>query len=182
MTVRPAGGSSGGIDLASAEATQGVTLFTGDDMRRIVSRTRVGVDLVTALRRPASPEDILLFDNDSLHIPLHRTTVEITGAVNVPSIIAADRMRSINFYVRAAGGASVAGNARRAYVIQPNGKIEAKRRLLGVVPINPRPMPGATVVVPVQSSNDVQVQRLAATIQIVVQTLGSLATVWAILR
>lgn len=158
------------------------TLFTLDSVAAPVSRTRVGVDLETALRRPGSTDDILLFDNDSLHLPLRRTTVEIKGAVNVPSIIAVDRTRGINFYVRAAGGASIAGNARRAYVIQPNGKIEARRRILGVIPINPTPRPGATVVVPIRSENDAEFQRVASTIQIIAQTLGSLATVWAILR
>jgi protein involved in polysaccharide export with SLBB domain len=178
----PSGALLGAMDRRTGLATTRDTLFDLDTLVRAVSHTRVGVDLATALRRPGSTDNILLFDNDSLHLPMQRTTVEIKGAVNVPSIIAVDRARGINFYVRAAGGASIAGNARRAYVIQPNGKIEARRRILGVIPINPTPRAGATVVVPVRSENDAEFQRITSTIQIVAQTLGSLATVWAILR
>ena len=72
--------------------------------------------------------------------------------------------------------------AKRAYVIQPNGKIQARRQILWVVTLNPTPRPGATVVVPVKGADDGDLQRLAATIQIVAQTVASLATVWALLR
>jgi protein involved in polysaccharide export with SLBB domain len=147
-----------------------------------VMRSRVGVDLRAALARPKSDDDLLLFDNDSLHLPMQRTTVEISGAVNAPSIIAASSGRSINYYVRAAGGASLTGDAKRAYVIQPNGKIQARRQILWVVTLNPTPRPGATVVVPVKGADDGDLQRLTATIQIVAQTVASLATVWALLR
>ena len=147
-----------------------------------VVRSRVGVDLRAALARPSSDDNLLLFDDDSLHIPMQRTTVEISGAVNAPSIIAAASGRSLNYYVRAAGGASLTGDAKRAYVIQPNGKIQARRTILWVVTLNPTPRPGATVVVPVKAADDGDLQRLAATIQIVAQTVASLATVWALLR
>lgn len=147
-----------------------------------VVRARVGVDLQAALARPSSDDNLLLFDDDSLHIPMQRTTVEISGAVNAPSIIAAASGRSLNYYVRAAGGASLTGDAKRAYVIQPNGKIQARRTILWVVTLNPTPRPGATVVVPVKAADDGDLQRLAATIQIVAQTVASLATVWALLR
>jgi protein involved in polysaccharide export with SLBB domain len=153
-----------------------------DTLDTSIIRSRVGVDLRAALDRPRSTDNLLLFDEDSLHIPLQRTTVEITGAVNSPSIIAASSGRSITYYVRAAGGASLRGDTKKAYVIQPNGKIEAGRTLLWVIALNPTPRPGATVVVPVKPDNEGDLQRLAATIQIVAQTVASLATVWALLR
>ena len=153
-----------------------------DTLDTSIIRSRVGVDLRAALDRPRSTDNLLLFDEDSLHIPLQRTTVEITGAVNSPSIIAASSWRSITYYVRAAGGASLRGDTKKAYVIQPNGKIEAGRTLLWVIALNPTPRPGATVVVPVKPDNEGDLQRLAATIQIVAQTVASLATVWALLR
>ena len=113
---------------------------------------------------------------------MQRTTIEISGAVNAPSIIAASSGRSVSYYVRAAGGASLRGDANRAYVIQPNGKIEARRKVLWVIALNPTPRPGATVVVPVKPDNEADLQRLASTIQIIAQTVASLATVWALLR
>ncbi|MEY4609132.1 MAG: hypothetical protein RL625_1349, partial [Gemmatimonadota bacterium] len=147
-----------------------------------VTRSRVGVDLRAALARPSADDNLLLFDNDSLHLPMQRTTIEISGAVNAPSIIAASSGRSLNYYVRAAGGPSLRGDANRAYVIQPNGKIEARRKVLWVIALNPTPRPGATVVVPVKPDNEADLQRFASTIQIIAQTVASLATVWALLR
>lgn len=172
----------GGTKGAGAESTSLRESTKGFDTTTVtVVRARVGVDLEAALARPRSGDNLLLLDNDSLHIPMQRTTVEISGAVNAPSIIASSG-RSIAYYVRAAGGPSLLGDAKRAYVIQPNGKIQARRTILWVVPLNPTPRPGATVVVPVKPADDGDLQRLASTIQIVAQTVASLATVWALLR
>ena len=175
--------AAGGEARGGAEATTQRESSKGFDSTDVsVERSRVGVNLPAALARPRSDDNLLLFDNDSLHIPMQRTTIEISGAVNAPSIIAAASGRSISFYVRAAGGASLIGDASRAYVIQPDGKIQARRTVLGIVPLYPTPRPGATVVVPVKPADDGDLQRLASTIQIVAQTVASLATVWALLR
>ncbi|MDQ8177768.1 MAG: SLBB domain-containing protein, partial [Gemmatimonadota bacterium] len=175
--------AAGGEARGGAEATTQRESAKGFDSTDVsVERSRVGVNLLAALARPQSDDNLLLFDNDSLHLPMQRTTIEISGAVNAPSIIAAASGRSISFYVRAAGGASLVGDASRAYVIQPDGKIQARRTVLGIVPLYPTPRPGATVVVPVKAADDGSLQRLTATIQIVAQTVASLATVWALLR
>ena len=171
--TKPSGARAGAL----RESTRGF-----DTTLVVVIRSRVGVDLDAALARQESQDNLLLFDNDSLHIPMVRTTVEISGAVNAPSIISASSGRGIDYYVRAAGGASLRGDTKRAYVIQPNGKIEARRKLLWVVSLNPTPRPGATVVVPVKPDNEADLQRFASTIQIIAQTVASLATVWALLR
>ncbi len=102
--------------------------------------------------------------------------VEIRGAVNAPSVITHDGAR-IGYYPRAAGGGSLAGDEGRAYVIQPNGKIESRQRFLWLVKIDSRPREGATVVVPAAEENSQSVPRVAATVQIIAQTLASLATV-----
>jgi len=175
--------AAGGEARGGAEATTQRESAKGFDSTDVsVERSRVGVNLLAALARPQSDDNLLLFDNDSLHLPMQRTTIDISGAVNAPSIIAAASGRSISFYVRAAGGASLVGDASRAYVIQPDGKIQARRTVLGIVPLYPTPRPGATVVVPVKAADDGSLQRLTATIQIVAQTVASLATVWALLR
>jgi len=145
-----------------------------------VERARVGLDLARALRDRASSDNLVLFDEDSLHVPVQRSTVEICGAVNAPTSITAQRRARLSFYVRAAGGASLVGDERKAYVIQPNGQIQARRRIL-LVPIEPTPRPGATVVVPARS-NDTRVNERIAIISVLAQTVASLATVYAILR
>jgi polysaccharide biosynthesis/export protein len=156
------------------------SLGTSREDRRI-ERARVGVDLARALRRPGSDEDLLLFDEDSLHVPFRRTTIEVIGAVNAPTTVAAESGRNVSDYVRSAGGAALHGDAGRAYVVQPNGKIETRRRVLGFFTLDPEPRPGATVVVPVKATEDRTSERIAL-VSIIAQTVASLATVYALLR
>jgi hypothetical protein len=56
--------------------------------------------------------------------------------------------KSIEYYIRAAGGPTVRADVKRAFVTQPNGKLEA-RQLRFLLPDGiPTPQPGSTVVVP----------------------------------
>lgn len=146
-----------------------------------VERARVGVDLPKALRRPGSTDDLILFDEDSLHVPVRLSTVKVEGAVNAPTTITAEPRASLNFYIRSAGGASLSGDERRAYVIQPNGKIETKRRVAFLIPITPTPRPGSTVVIPARSS-DSRAQERIAVAGLVTQMIASIATAYALLR
>ncbi len=146
-----------------------------------VVRTRVGVDLVKALSRAGSDDNFLLVDDDSLHIPFRRTTVEIQGAVNAPTAVALARGKSLSYYVRAAGGRSANGDGKKAYVVQPNGKIESRRRVLWLFVNEPEPLAGATVVVPTKPEEAVRTER-ATTVALIAQTLASLAAVAALLR
>jgi len=157
------------------------TLLFGVTQRDTVERARVGLDLARALRVRESSDNLVLFDEDSLHLPIQRTTVEIRGAVNAPTSITAQGGARLSFYVRAAGGAAMNGDEGRAYVIQPNGQIQARRRLLFVIPLDPHPRPGATVVVPVRST-DTRLNERVAVVSVIAQTVASLATVYAILR
>lgn len=145
------------------------------------TRTRVGVDLSRALSRARSEDNLILLDGDVLNIPTRRSTVEIQGAVNAPTAITISPGESFWYYVRAAGGATATGDEKRSYVIQPNGKIEARERILWLFVRDPTPRPGATVVVPVKPVTDNRTERLA-TIAIVAQTIASLAAVIAIVR
>ena len=144
-------------------------------------RTRVGVALERALRRRSSNDNLVLLDGDSLHLPFKITTVTIEGAVNAPRAITVNGNRSIRYYLNAAGGAAVLGDARRAYVIQPNGKVETRRRILWIFPNDPNPRVGATVVVPVKPVDLGRGDR-QATMAIVAQMLASLVAVVVLVR
>ncbi|MCE9602054.1 MAG: SLBB domain-containing protein [Gemmatimonadetes bacterium] len=144
-------------------------------------RSRVGLALGRAMRQRGSTDDLVLINGDSLDVPSRRSTVEIRGAVNAPTVITHEGKR-IGYYIRASGGGALNGSERRAYVIQPNGKIQARQRLFWLIPLDPKPREGATVVVPVEADNSQNVQRIALTVQIVAQTLASIATVLVLLR
>ncbi len=157
--------------------TLGDTLSLPSNFARLDSggtRIRVGVDVAQALRRRDRAENLYLHDGDSLFIPARRQTVSVRGEVNAPTQLVATG-QSLGSYLNAAGGATPRGQASRAYVIQPNGKIESRRRLFWVIVRDPTPRPGATVVVPAEGE-----QRPGSAVQtlaVITQTLTALATV-----
>jgi polysaccharide export outer membrane protein len=145
------------------------------------SRIRVGVDLRYALKKHGSNDDLVLESGDSLDVPSLRQTVEVRGEVNAPTALAHAQGQSLGFYVGAAGGPTAKGAARRAYVVQPNGKVESRRHFLYVFTIDPTPRPGATVVVPAEDPNRAR-GAAAAAAGLVAQLLVSLAAILAVTK
>lgn len=142
-------------------------------------RIRVGVDVADAFRHRGRNENLLLQDGDSLFIPARRQTVSVRGEVNAPTQLVATG-RSLGAYLNAAGGATPRGQASRAFVVQPNGKIESRRRLFWVLVLDPTPRPGATVVVPAQGEQ--RTTSRLETLSIVSQAMAALATVVLVTR
>jgi protein involved in polysaccharide export with SLBB domain len=131
---------------------------------------RVGVDLARALRNPKFRDNVVLEDGDSISVPPFKPTVNVTGAVNSPVAVAHVPGEDIDYYIGAAGGLNRKAEGRRAYVTQPNGKVESKIRRVFLPDGAPRPRPGSTVVVPERDPNDRRDY---------VQAIGSIAQVLA---
>lgn len=125
-------------------------------------------------------DDLFLEDGDSLDVPQLRQTVSVRGAVNAPTALA-HAGRRLGFYLDAAGGTTERARGRRAYVIQPNGKIESRRRALGFINLDPKPRLGAVVVVP-ERGEITPTTNAFATVAIVTQLLASLAAIVAVSR
>lgn len=142
-------------------------------------RIRVGIELQEAMRG-GRRDDLVLEDGDSLHIPQVQQTVEVRGAVNAPTALVHAGKR-LGYYLDAAGGPTERARQRRAYVIQPSGKIQSRRRVLGFITLDPTPRPGATVVVPDRGEVLPQSNALA-NISVVTQLLASLAAIVALSR
>ena len=144
-------------------------------------RVRIGLDLAAALRNADTPDNLVLQAGDELAVPPLRKTVEIRGEVNSPSVTALAGGKSLGHYIRAGGGPTTKASARRAYVVQPNGKVESRRRLLWLIDLDPTPRAGSTVIVPARNTetnrNDV-----LNTISTYAQLIASLVAVWAISR
>jgi polysaccharide biosynthesis/export protein len=177
--VKRAGGLSNSANADGAYYSRrraSVSYQSRQDSLRLRSDTsaRVGIDLRDVLRDSRSVDNILLEDGDSLDVPPVRATVEVKGAVNLPTVVAIAPGNTLEHYVRAAGGpnrrtADVGG----AYVIQPNGKIESRHRVALLWRSDPTPRAGATVIVPVRDTLAVPGQTL--------QTFTTVATLLATL-
>jgi hypothetical protein len=86
----------------------------------------------------------------------------------------------LDYYIRSAGGATTKGDNGRAYVTQPNGKVETRRKRMGLWTSEPHPQPGGIVIVPEKDPNDhrdwAQIATAATSI------LGSLVAIAAIVK
>ncbi len=163
---------AGGITPSAYSA--GVAFYRGQN-----AVGRVGVDLPSVLQNPKDRDNLLLIDGDSVHVPRYNALVSVSGAVNSAVAIPYEPGAGLAYYIRAAGGATRNADAKRAYVVQANGKVETKHRYLVVIATQPTPRPGSRIVVPSRDPADKRdVMQFLGTIA---QVLGSLVTIAVVL-
>lgn len=141
----------------------GVTFYRKRD-----SVGRIGIALPEVLRTSRSRDNLQLVDGDSIFIPRFNAVVSVKGAVNSPVAVTYVPGADLEYYVRAAGGVTRAGDLRYAYVTQPNGKVEATTGKF-IFKNDPQPRPGSSVFVPERDKTERRADFLS--------TLGTLASV-----
>jgi protein involved in polysaccharide export with SLBB domain len=142
---------------------------------------RVGVNLPSVLRDEASIDNLQLVDGDSIFIPRFSSVVTVRGAVNSSLGVAYVPGANIDYYIRSAGGPTTKGDSKRAYVMQPNGRVETRRHhVFGLITTNPDPQPGSTVTVP-DKDTSLKFDWIQATASFT-SILGSLVAITALLR
>jgi protein involved in polysaccharide export with SLBB domain len=142
---------------------------------------RVGVDLPRALANPSSRDNVILSGGDSVVVPEYIPVVYVEGAVNSPVSVTYVGGRGLDYYVAAAGGYSRKADKNRAYVTQPNGKVESVKSRFWFIPdTKPRPMAGGAIFVPERDPADRRDWLVAATS--LAQLIASLATTILVVR
>lgn len=154
----------------------GITLI-----RRQGGVGRIGVSLSRVMHDANDRDNLILQDNDSLYIPFYSGIVRVRGWVNAATAVAYVPGKNIDYYIRAAGGASGRGDDGNAYVTQPNGKIQSKSHTMVVFKNYPDPAPGSTVYVPLRYDAPYNPARTAI-YTLIAQVVGSIATIIAISR
>lgn len=114
---------------------------------------RIGVDLSGVMKNAKHPDNIILADGDSVFIPVMEQVVRVTGAVQSPAAVAFAPGQRLDYYIRLAGGATATADVGRAFVAQPNGKLESRGRGLHAAFFPPQPKPGSTVYVPIKAES-----------------------------
>ncbi len=136
---------------------------------------RVGVDLPAALADPKGRDNLILSGGDSVVIPEYIPVVYVQGGVNSPMSVTYVQGKGLDHYVAAAGGYSRKADKNRAYVTQPNGKVQSvKTRFLLLPDSKPQPLAGGAVFVPERDPTDRRDWLTAATS--LAQIIASLAT------
>jgi polysaccharide export outer membrane protein len=114
---------------------------------------RIGLDLGLVMRDANAPDNLQLADGDSIIVPVFTGVVQMSGQVNSPVAVAYVPGADLDYYIRAAGGGTAKSDVGRAYVRQPNGKVESRNRHFLIYHSTPQPEPGSTVVVPLSAGD-----------------------------
>jgi len=136
---------------------------------------RIGIKLPEVLRNPRSLDNLPLQDGDSIYIPRYNAVVNVQGAVNSPVSVTWSPGKTLDYYIRAAGGPSRKADVKRAYVTQPNGTVEARESRFLLPDGNPKPNAGSTVFVPERDPTERGFDVLSS-VGVITQVLAGLAT------
>lgn len=142
---------------------------------------RIGIELPDVLRNSKDLDNLPLQDGDSVFIPRYNAVVSVAGAVNAPISVTYSPGATIDYYIRAAGGGTRKADVGRAYVTQPNGKVESRVARFLLPDGVPRPFAGSTVYVPEKDATDRPLD-IVASIGAFAQIAATLATLVIALR
>ncbi|MEO7648001.1 MAG: SLBB domain-containing protein, partial [Gemmatimonadaceae bacterium] len=144
---------------------------------------RIGIELQKVLRNQRDRDNLILQDGDSIFIPRYSGVVLVSGAVNSPIAVAYVPGRDLPWYVRAAGGPAAKADLGRAYVTQPNGKVEASIKRAFSPDTHPKPRPGGVIFVPEKDPSERDsLTAFNSTVTTIASVLGSLVAIIAISR
>jgi len=115
---------------------------------------RIGIELPDVLKNPKDLDNLPLQDGDSIYIPRYNAVVNVRGAVNSPIAVTYSPGASIDYDIRAAGGGTRKADLRRAYVTQPNGKVQSRTPHFLLPDGVPKPAAGSSVFVPERDATD----------------------------
>ncbi|MBA3940845.1 MAG: capsule biosynthesis protein [Sphingopyxis sp.] len=117
-----------------------------DQLRRREPDGRLVFDL--AVDAASLPGDLILENNDVVHIPARPVTVGVFGAVPSPASFAYRSGATIGDFVRSAGGVQPIGDKGEIFVVRANGTVLAGGRRALKAPA----LPGDLVYVPIDAN------------------------------
>jgi polysaccharide export outer membrane protein len=161
---------------------EGATLASGTNGRdQQPAIGRIGIELPNVLRNPRHRDNMILHDGDSIFIPRYSGVVQVEGAVNAPVAVAYVPGQDLQYYLRAAGGPAARADVSRAYVTQPNGKVEAVVRRPLAPDAQPRPRAGSRIFVP-ERDPTIAGPNILGSLTTMVQVISGLVAAIAVAR
>lgn len=138
-----AGGDAAEVDIQAAEAQQVAEL----EKESII----IGIDgdKLMSSRGTDSKNNIVLKEGDIITVPKLDNTITVLGEIQQSAKLTYRPGLTVSGAIRAAGGLSDKARKSRVYVVYQNGSIKSRRSAgLGLIRLDPKLEPGATVVVP----------------------------------
>jgi protein involved in polysaccharide export with SLBB domain len=122
-------------------------------VRPTANAGRINIDLPKALREPDARDNVVLQPGDSIYIPEYLASVKVVGAVNSPGSVLYRKGAGLDYYLSGAGGFAYTADKAKVSVRYANGDVRTRHRWL-FVSSDPKPGPGAEVLVPVRDTTE----------------------------
>ena len=113
----------------------------------------VSFDMADALKNPGGENDLVLVDGDELVVPVLNNTVQIDGAVQMPTTVSYKKGMKKSDLVNAAGGYAKRAYKRKAFIVYMNGRVSKLRRFTTIEP-------GSQVFIPKKDKKENQLQQI----------------------
>ena len=114
--IKRAGGLRPGAYL------EGSKIFRRGAIGDVIQKGQIPIDFREALGNPASRDNIVLYERDSVYISYFEDVVRVHGEVFVPSAILYKPGEDEDYYIEQAGGFKDEADEGRVYVLLPGGK------------------------------------------------------------
>lgn len=153
-------------NLSLEDKLQDLTIVIGIDGEKLMNSK--GEDLAN---------NPILEDGDQIFIPKMDNTITIIGEIQKSSKVVFNKTISLREAIYLSGGYSQDAKKSKSYVIYKNGRINTRKKILGIFNLDPKLEPGVTVVVPQK-----KVRENRTSITEIVGITSSLATVALLIR
>jgi protein involved in polysaccharide export with SLBB domain len=125
-TVQP--GQTMDQALAAALRSEAVTKARTLGEKELVPSGNLNVDMAAAIRRPGSGQDVTLMDGDIIVVPERPTTVNVTGAVVLPSSVLFEDGKGLQYYIDRSGGVTHDAAINDVLIVRATGALERYKR------------------------------------------------------
>jgi protein involved in polysaccharide export with SLBB domain len=112
------------------------------------SEIDVAINLGEAIKNPGSNADIYLENGDILTIPKMSKLIIVEGEVFQPIAINYLNGRGTKYYINQAGGFKSIAEKSKTFIIYPDGRAMATKKVFGLINAYPKIEPGSMVTVP----------------------------------
>ena len=120
------------------------------EVNTILNRSEidVAINLAEAIKNPGSNADIFLENGDILTVPKLSKLIIVEGEVFQPIAINYLNGRGTKFYINQAGGFKSIAEKSKTFIIYPDGRAIATKKVFGFINSYPKIEPGSMVTVP----------------------------------
>ena len=112
------------------------------------SEIDVAINLADAIKNPGSNADIFLENGDILTVPKLSKLIIVEGEVFQPIAINYLNGRGTKYYINQAGGFKSIAEKSKTFIIYPDGRAIATKKVFGLINAYPKIEPGSMVTVP----------------------------------